>query len=271
MVTQLNPLTTGLDLSRTNWTIEKVKDSEEEDLYLSLAGPCPMKTVTGCDGEVRYKYVWVGSIRGKEGYLRPSLGIRPIEFWDRHDARDEYANGCDTCCIAFVFSGDHAPVVAWQTAEDPLLVLAELRLQFILWSRETKNDDTPVIHHVTVNQEVTLPLEVRKEVFSSSEVVGLFPSLQRDKLYYWERQGHITPEMSGVGKRPRRKFNLLEVIKVGVIWQYLQRGSSLPAAVEEAARFVTQVQQSSSSEDGLRHILFDLIQQQNVPSRSGIS
>lgn len=70
--------------------------------------------------------------------------------------------------------------------------------------------------------------------FGTSEVLDKFKGLTRELLYYMEKAGFINPTKLTRGKLDKRLYSEEDLEKIGLIWQYYQRGISPKEACKKA-------------------------------------
>ena len=58
--------------------------------------------------------------------------------------------------------------------------------------------------------------------------------IPRQKLYYLEQKGFITPKKKKVGEKEFREYSEKDLIKVEHIWKYLKKGFKYRVAYEKA-------------------------------------
>ncbi len=64
--------------------------------------------------------------------------------------------------------------------------------------------------------------------------------IPRHKLYYLEQKGYITPKRIPMGDLEVREFDDQDLLKVGLIWKYLQKGFKHKVAYEKALKELQQ-------------------------------
>jgi len=68
---------------------------------------------------------------------------------------------------------------------------------------------------------------------NTSEMIDKL-KIPRHKLYYLEQKGYVTPKRIPMGDLEVREFNTQDLLKVGLIWKYLQKGFKHKVAFEKA-------------------------------------
>ncbi len=60
-------------------------------------------------------------------------------------------------------------------------------------------------------------------MISTSELLQTI-DIPRNKLYYLEQKGYISPQKKVVGEKEYRLYSPEDARKIGLIWQHLKRG-----------------------------------------------
>jgi len=68
---------------------------------------------------------------------------------------------------------------------------------------------------------------------STQELLALI-DIPRQKLYYLEQKGFITPKKTSIGDKEFREYSEEDVKKVEYIWKYLKKGFKYRIAYEKA-------------------------------------
>ena len=83
-------------------------------------------------------------------------------------------------------------------------------------------------------------------IYNTRQVVGFFPGLRNDNLYYWERRGKIHPVKTRSGSKLYKRYPLVEVVRTGLIWNYDQNGVPLDSAAQQANREIQSMLESKN-------------------------
>lgn len=59
-------------------------------------------------------------------------------------------------------------------------------------------------------------------------------NIPRHKLYYLEQKGYITPKKVAIGELEVREYSPEDVLKIQLIWKYLQLGLKHKVAYQKA-------------------------------------
>lgn len=59
-------------------------------------------------------------------------------------------------------------------------------------------------------------------------------NIPRHKLYYLEQKGYITPKKVSMGELEVRKYSPEDLLKIQLIWKYLQLGFKHKVAYQKA-------------------------------------
>ena len=68
--------------------------------------------------------------------------------------------------------------------------------------------------------------------------------IPRQKLYYLEQKGFITPGKTVIGEKEFREYSEEDVKKVEYIWKYLKKGFKYKIAYEKAMEELSTLQMS---------------------------
>ncbi len=72
------------------------------------------------------------------------------------------------------------------------------------------------------------------------------PGLTKENLYYWERKGHIHPDIVQRGAKKARIFSTEDAFKIAYIWKIRQEGFGLPTAAKMAEQELLRIKESKS-------------------------
>lgn len=71
--------------------------------------------------------------------------------------------------------------------------------------------------------------------------------IPRDKLYYLENKGYIKPRRIPKGEMEVREYSQEDVVKIKLIWKYLQQGFKHRIAYQKALEELEQVKSDSGA------------------------
>lgn len=99
-----------------------------------------------------------------------------------------------------------------------------------------------------LRRQLTAPDRISNApIYTTENLLGFFPGLAKENLYYWERRGYIHPERVQAGKRSLRRFNLAEATRAGLMWDFVQQGFSLGPSAERANQAIEALLQQARS------------------------
>ncbi len=74
--------------------------------------------------------------------------------------------------------------------------------------------------------------------------------IPRQKLYYLEQKGYITPTKTTVGEKEFRDYSDDDVNRIECIWKYLKKGFKYKVAYEKATEELDNPQMSLIKNEG---------------------
>jgi DNA-binding transcriptional MerR regulator len=70
--------------------------------------------------------------------------------------------------------------------------------------------------------------------------------IPRHKLYYLEQKGYVTPRRIPMGDLEAREYSEEDLIKIRLIWKYLQKGFKHKVAYSKAVQEMMELRQRVS-------------------------
>jgi DNA-binding transcriptional MerR regulator len=70
--------------------------------------------------------------------------------------------------------------------------------------------------------------------------------IPRHKLYYLEQKGYVMPKRTPMGDLEAREYSEEDLIKIRLIWKYLQKGFKHKVAYTKAMQEMVEMQQRVS-------------------------
>ena len=71
------------------------------------------------------------------------------------------------------------------------------------------------------------------QALATSEVLQMV-DIPRNKLYYLEQKGYVTPRKKAIGEKTYRFYSEQDVEKIGLIWVHLKQGMRYRIAYQKA-------------------------------------